>query len=224
VKNLCLFDLDHTLLPLDSDYAWGQFVVAQGWVDADEFGRGNDLFRAQYEIGILNIDDFVEFSTRAWRDKSPAELEQAHAKFMRSIIEPALHWSALDLVQRHQTQGDLTALVTATNEFVTAPIAQRLGIEHLIALKLERDSAGQVNGKIDGVPSFRDGKVARVHQWLQNLNLHLSHFEKIFVYSDSINDLPLLSMATDPVATNPAPSLQAVALQKGWRVVQLFTT
>jgi HAD superfamily hydrolase (TIGR01490 family) len=223
-NDLCLFDLDHTLLPIDSDHAWGEFVIRQGWVDPVEFGRGNDMFYAQYQAGSLDVHAYIEFATRPWRERPEDEMAAAHRRFMAETIQPALRPAALDLVRRHQAQGDLVALVTATNEFVTAPIAQAFGIDHLLAVRLERGAAGNITGRIDGEPSFREGKTVRVRQWLDGMGMALQDFERISVYSDSPNDLPLLECATDPVATNPSPSLETIARERGWRILQLFSS
>ncbi len=220
--NLCLFDLDDTLLPLDSDHAWGQFVVRQGWVDAAEFARHNDLFYEQYKAGTLDIHAYIEFATRPWRDRPAGEMQAAHARFMQEVITP-LHPAAESLVRHHQAQGDLVAIVTATNEFVTAPIAQAFGVRHLLAVQLEKCPAGNITGRIDGIPSFREGKTVRTQQWLESLGHRLQDFERISVYSDSANDLPLLELASDPVATNPSAPLEAIARERGWRILQLFT-
>ena len=141
---------------------------------------------------------------------------------MAQVIAPALHPAALALVRRHQAQGDWVALVTATNDFVTAPIAQALGIADLIAVRLERGPGGTITGRIEGTPSYREGKVTRVAQWLGQRGADWGSFERISVYSDSVNDLPMLELATDPVATNPSPGLQAIALARGWRILKLF--
>jgi HAD superfamily hydrolase (TIGR01490 family) len=220
--NLCLFDLDDTLLPLDSDHAWGEFVVRQGWVDSAEFARRNDAFYAQYKAGTLDIHAYIEFATRPWRDRPAAEMQAAHVQFMREAITP-LQPAAVALVRHHQAQGDLVAIVTATNEFVTAPIAEAFGVPHLLAVELERGPAGNITGRIDGTPSFREGKTVRTQQWLAGLGHRLQDFERISVYSDSANDLPLLELASDPVATNPSAPLEAIARERGWRILQLFT-
>ncbi|MEO8155267.1 MAG: HAD family phosphatase [Rhizobacter sp.] len=220
--NLCLFDLDDTLLPLDSDHAWGEFVVREGWVEAAEFARSNDVFYEQYKAGTLDIHAYIEFATRPWRDRPAAVVQAAHARFMHEVIVP-LRPSALGLVRHHQQQGDLVAIVTATNEFVTAPIARAFGVPHLIAVRLERGSAGNITGRIDGIPSFREGKTVRTQQWLESLGHQLQDFERISVYSDSANDLPLLELASDPVATNPSAPLEAIARERGWRILRLFT-
>ncbi len=221
--NLCLFDLDDTLLPLDSDHAWGEFVISLGWVDVPSFRRGNDEFFAQYKAGQLDVHAYIEFATRPLRERPADELTAAHRLFMQRVIEPQLHDSALRLVRRHQTQGDRVALVTATNDFITAPIAAAFGIDALIAVQLERDARGSITGRIQGTPSYREGKVRRVEDWLGAQGVSWSDCERITVYSDSLNDLPLLDKATEPVATNPTPALLSVATQRGWKTLNLFT-
>lgn len=222
-KNLCLFDLDHTLLPIDSDHTWGEFAIRQGWVDVDSFRAGNNAFYAKYQAGTLDIHEYIEFTTRPWRDRPATELAAAHDRFMNEDILPAMRQVAVDLVRHHQAQGDLVALVTATNEFVTAPIAKAFGVDHLLAVRLERDGAGRVTGRIEGTPSFREGKVTRTVEWLAEMGLSFTSFDRIHMYSDSANDLPLMEQATHPVATNPAPSLETIARERGWRILQLFT-
>jgi HAD superfamily hydrolase (TIGR01490 family) len=220
--NLCLFDLDDTLLPLDSDHAWGQFMVRQGWVESAEFARQNDVFYEHYKAGTLDVHAYVEFATRPWRDRTSADMRAAQARFMQETITP-LHPAAVRLVREHQEKGDLVAIVTATNEFVTAPIAQAFGVAHLLAVRLERGPAGNITGRIEGTPSFREGKTVRTHEWLAGLGRTLQDFERVSVYSDSANDLPLLELASDPVATNPSPPLEAIARERGWRILRLFT-
>lgn len=220
--NLALFDLDETLLPLDSDHAWGEFVIRLGWVDEAAFRRRNDEFFAQYKAGALDIHAYVDFATEPLRERGPQAAAAAHAQFMREVVEPALRPQALSLVRGHQAQGDLVALVTATNDFVTAPIARALGIATLIAVRLERGPGGTITGRIAGTPSYREGKVVRVGEWLGETGRGWGDFERISVYSDSPNDLPLLERATDPVATNPSPALEAVARERGWRILRLF--
>jgi len=220
--NLCLFDLDHTLLPLDSDHEFGEFIIRQGLVDAGDYRRRNDEFYQRYCDGTLVLDDYIAFTTSVWRqmdERAQSELQQA---YMAEVISPALQPQAVELVERHRSQGDLLAIVTATNEFVTRPIANAFNVEHLIAVKLARDAAGRVTGRIDGVPSFREGKITRVEQWLSDQGRHLGQFDRVSFYSDSPNDLPLLERATDPVATNPSPELEAVAQARGWRILRLF--
>ena len=220
--NLCLFDLDHTLLPLDSDHEFGEFIIRQGLVDAGDYRRRNVEFYQRYCDGTLVLDDYIAFTTSVWRqmdERAQSELQQT---YMAEVILPALQSQAVELVERHRAQGDLLAIVTATNEFVTRPIANAFNVEHLIAVKLARDAAGRVTGRIDGVPSFREGKITRVEQWLSDQGRHLGQFDRVSFYSDSPNDLPLLERATDPVATNPSPELEAVAQARGWRILRLF--
>ena len=221
-RNLCLFDLDDTLLPLDSDHAWGAFMTRIGWVDGAEFGRRNDVFYAQYQAGRLDIHEYIAFATEPLRAHSQAELSAAHARFMHEVIAPNLRPSALALVRDHQARGDLVALVTATNDFVTAPIAQAFGIADLLAVRLARGPGATITGRIEGTPSYREGKVTRVTQWLAQQQRSWADFERISVYSDSVNDLPLLERATEPVATNPTSALEVMALERGWRILKLF--
>ncbi len=220
--NLCLFDLDLTLLPIDSDHAWGEFVIELGWVDPAAFRRGNDAFYAQYRQGRLDIDAYIAFATAPLRQRSASELVAALARFMREVIEPALRRESLELVASHRARGDRLAIVTSTNDFITTPIAAAFGIDALIATGLERDAAGAFTGRIQGVPAFREGKALRVGQWLAENGSGWSDFERISVYSDSLNDLPLLERATDPVATNPSPELEALAAERRWRIVRIF--
>ena len=221
-KNLCLFDLDDTLLPLDSDHAWGDFVIRLGWVDEVEFRRRNDTFYAQYKAGRLDIHAYIQFATEPLRRRTPQQAGEAHGRFMREVIQPQLRPEALALVRTHQARGDWVALVTATNDFITGPIAQALGISDLIAVRLARGPGGTITGRIDGTPSYRDGKVSRVGEWLAQRGAGWADFARISVYSDSTNDLPLLERATDPVATNPSAALEAMATERGWRVLKLF--
>jgi HAD superfamily hydrolase (TIGR01490 family) len=220
--NLCLFDLDDTLLPLDSDHAWGEFVIRLGWVDEAEYRRRNDEFYAQYRAGELDIHAYIAFATTPLRERPVLEAQAAHRRFMQEVIEPQLRPAAQALVRTHIEQGDSVALVTATNDFITGPIAQALGIGTLIAVRLERGPGGTITGRIDGIPSYREGKVARVEQWLEAQGRGWSDFERISVYSDSLNDLALLERATDPVATNPSAALEAHARALGWRILRLF--
>ncbi|MEP7057810.1 MAG: HAD family hydrolase [Caldimonas sp.] len=221
-RNLCLFDLDDTLLPIDSDHAWGEFVVRLGWVDEAEFRRENDAHYAAYKAGRLDIHAYIDFATAPLRGRDADAISAAHARFMREVIAPALRPSALALVREHQSRGDWIALVTATNDLVTGPIARAFGIADLIAVRLEREAGGTITGRIVGTPSYRQGKVARVEEWLAEGGCSWSDFERISVYSDSVNDLPLLERGTDPVATNPSPALEAIARERGWRILKLF--
>ena len=218
---LALFDLDHTLIPFDSDFEWNEFTIALGWRDGEQFRRANEGFFAQYKGGTLNIHYYVRFATQAIRDKGATESIAARAPFMSAVVLKGIKKSALDLVQGHQQAGDLVAIVTATNEFVTRPIADAFGVEELIAIDLVRDAQGEFTGEILGTPSFREGKVTRVEAWLAARNLGWQDVETTF-YSDSMNDLPLLEKATHPVATNPDERLRRLATERGWRILDLF--
>ena len=218
---LALFDLDHTLLPIDSDYAWGVYTTDIGWTDNDHFRQRNDAFYAHYQAGTLDIHDYVRFSTQATRLKGAAEAARAHAQFMQTVVLPVIQPQALALIGAHAQAGEQIIIVTATNEFITRPIATALGVSELIAVELERDASGWINGEIKGTPSFREGKVTRVNQWLAEHQITWGDADITF-YSDSINDLALLEKATHPVATNPDPRLRTLATERGWRILDLF--
>ena len=218
---LALFDLDHTLIPIDSDFEWGEFTIALGWCDATEFKRRNAEFFEQYRAGTLDIHDYVRFATQAMREQGATKSIAAHARFMSDIVQKAIKIQALELVMRHRDAGDEIVIVTATNEFVTRPIADAFGVSELIAVELERDAQGNLTGEIRGTPSAREGKVTRMEQWLAARNLGWDDVQTTF-YTDSMNDLALLEKATYPVATNPDARLRALALERGWRILDLF--
>jgi HAD superfamily hydrolase (TIGR01490 family) len=220
---LALFDLDHTLLPLDSDQSWGEFTLSLGWVDPDTFQAKNNGFYADYLAGCLDIHAYVRFSTAAVREKGPAAAAAAHDLFMERVIRPAILPAALDLVEQHRRRGERLVMVTATNEFVTRPIAEAFGMDVLLAVELERDGHGHFTGEIAGVPSLREGKVTRVQQWLATQGTSLAEVEATF-YSDSLNDLPLLEQVQQPVVTNGSAELRQTALERGWRILDLFET
>ncbi|HSI60355.1 MAG TPA: HAD family hydrolase [Ideonella sp.] len=221
---LVLFDLDGTLLPNDSDHAFGEFMVDIGWAEGADWRIRNDAFYEQYQQGSLVLDDYVDFATSIWRARPVAEAEAARQRFMDEVIAPELFPAAIDLVRKHQKAGDLVAIVTATNEFVTRPIATAFGVETLLAVELARDENGRYTGHVQGVPTFREGKVARVESWLASLGKAWGDFDESIFYSDSTNDLPLLERVDTPVATNPTPALQAIADERGWRILRLFET
>lgn len=218
---IALFDLDHTLLPLDSDHAWGEFTTAIGWTDAVQFKARNDAYYQDYQAGQLDVADYVRFTTEAARIRGEAEALAARERFMAERIRPAIRPQALELLERHRQAGDKLAIVTATNEFITRPIATALGVDDLIAIELERDAAGWITGDIAGTPSFREGKVTRVGEWLAAQGLNWDSVQ-IHFYSDSLNDMPLLEKAQWPVATNPDVRLEAEAHQRFWPVLHLF--
>jgi HAD superfamily hydrolase (TIGR01490 family) len=225
LQNLALFDLDHTLIPIDSDFSWGEFTMSLGWVDSAEFKRKNDAFYADYKNGTLDIGEYVRFSTDAICRQGEPKSMAARGHYISGVVRPVIHPQAVELVRKHQTEGDATIIVTATNEFVTRPIASLFGVDELIAVELERESKagvqGWFNGNIRGTPSFKEGKVARVQAWLDARQLNWDQIHTTF-YSDSINDLPLLEKVTSPVATNPDPRLRTIATERGWRILDLF--
>ena len=222
---LALFDLDHTLIPFDSDYTWGEFTLGLGWNDAGDFKRRNDAFYAQYKAGTLDIHEYCRFATSAVCREGQAKSDAAHAQYMQQVVLPGIQPQALDLVRKHQNAGDTVVIITATNEFVTRPIAEAFGVHELLAIELERDDGpggtGWYTGEIRGVPSFREGKVTRMEQWLTERGLAWDQVHTTF-YSDSINDVPLLEKADVAVATNPDEPLRVLAEERQWRILDLF--
>ena len=220
-RKIALFDLDHTLIPIDSDYEWGEFTIALGWCDATAFKRRNAEFFEQYRAGTLDIHDYVRFATHAIRAQGAIKSIAAHQRFMGEVVRKAITPQALELVQKHRHAGDDVVIVTATNAFVTRPIADAFGVTELIAVELARGADGWFTGEIDGTPSAREGKVIRVEQWLTERHLGWADVETTF-YTDSMNDLALLEKATHPVATNPDARLRVLAAERGWRILDLF--
>lgn len=219
---LALFDLDHTLLPIDSDYEWGRFLGRVGAVDPDAHEDGNRRFYEDYKAGTLDIQAFLRFSLAPLAAHPRATLDAWHRRFMEEVITPAIRPAARALVDGHLQRGDLVALVTATNRFVTAPIARAFGIDHLVATDIDETPEGRFTGAPRGTPSFREGKIACTDAWLASLGTSWENFGTVAFYSDSINDVPLLERATEPVATNPDPRLAGIARERGWRIVELF--
>jgi len=219
--NLTLFDLDGTLIPGDSDHSFGGHMVDIGWADGEAWRTRNDQFYADYCAGNLNLGEYINFTTGVWRHRSADEVAAVQQSFMDQVMTAQIRPEARALIEKHRAAGDLIAIVTATNEFVTTPIARAFGVEHLIAVELEQ-ADGAYTGRIRGTPSFKEGKIQRVHDWLAGLGRQWSDFERQTFYSDSINDLPLLEAASHPVATNPAPSLAKIATERGWPILNLF--
>jgi HAD superfamily hydrolase (TIGR01490 family) len=220
-RRFAFFDLDHTLIPMDSDFEWGEFTIRLGWCESTEFKRRNAEFFDHYRAGTLDIHEYVRFATQAIREKGATSSIAAHARFMTDVVLKGVNNQALELVRSHQRAGEEVAIVTATNEFVTRPIADVFGVTQLIAVELARDAAGWFTGEISGTPSFREGKVTRVERWLAGRGLGWDDVETTF-YTDSMNDIALLEKVRHPVATNPDPSLRALAEQRGWRILELF--
>ncbi|GAB3539257.1 HAD family hydrolase [Noviherbaspirillum agri] len=220
--NLALFDLDHTILPLDSDYEWGQFLVRIGAVDADAFAKRNADFYAQYEAGTLDPVEYLEFALGTLAQFPRRQLDAWHAQFMDEVIRPAILPVARDLVKKHQDAGDVVAIITATNKYVTAPIAEAFGVRNLIAAEPEVTPDGEITGKLRGIPTSGPGKVIHTNEWLGAQGKSLDTFPRSYFYSDSQNDIPLLSAVTHPVATNPNALLKAHAQAQGWPILTLF--
>jgi len=219
---VALFDLDGTLIAGDSDHAFGEFMITLGWVDAVQHRARNDAFYKQYQAGTLDINEYIAFTTGPWRERSLAEQAMASARFMAEVMAAQITPQARALVRQHQDAGHLVAIVTATNEFITRPIADAFGVPDLMAVQLEADAAGRTTGRVRGVPSFREGKINRVDDWLAARGLRWADLAHSVFYSDSTNDLPLLDRASEPVATNPSPALDAIARERGWRILRLF--
>jgi HAD superfamily hydrolase (TIGR01490 family) len=217
---LALFDLDNTLIAGDSDYEWGQYLIDEGVLDRGEYEAQNRAFYEQYKAGTLDIHEFLGFALRPLAAHEPADLARWHAGFMEKRIRPMVLPAARDLVRRHQAAGDLCAIVTATNSFVTRPIAAGFGIEHLIATEPESKD-GRFTGRVAGTPCFREGKIARLDAWLAGRGERLGAFAESTFYSDSHNDLPLLEKVTRPVAVDPDERLLAEASRRGWAVISL---
>jgi HAD superfamily hydrolase (TIGR01490 family) len=217
---LALFDLDNTLLAGDSDFEWAQFLIEQGVLDREVYEARNEWFYQQYKLGTLDIHAFLDFQLKPLSRHKRIELDEWHKEFMRKKIVPMMLQKSRDLVAQHQQQGDMMAIVTATNSFVTAPIAKAFGIEHLIATEPEI-IGGEFTGGVVGVPSFREGKITRLTQWLAHRKQTLADFSTSYFYSDSLNDIPLLQMVSNPVAVDPDEKLKQFAAQHGWPVMSL---
>jgi len=213
-----LFDLDNTLLAGDSDFEWAQFLIEQGVLDREVYEARNQGFYDEYRAGTLDIHAFLDFQLKPLSRHPRAQLEAWHREFMGRKIRPMVRQKARGLIAGHG--DDLRAVITATNSFVTAPIARELGIEHLIATVPEEIN-GEFTGAVRGIPCFREGKVARLEAWLSSRGTSLEAFERSWFYSDSLNDLPLLERVTHPVAVDPDDTLRAHAERHGWPIISL---
>ena len=222
MMKLALFDLDHTLLPIDSDFEWGEFLCRVGAVDAAQFKRRNEEFFAQYQAGTLDPVEYLEFSLGTLASFEPEQLAELQQQYMTEVVMPNILPAARALLQKHLDAGDLVAIVTATNHFVVAPIAKAFGVEHLIAAMPERDAAGRITGKLLGTPTQGEGKIVHTKAWLEKLGHSLDSFDSVHFYSDSHNDLPLLSIVSHPIATNPNAKLSEHATAQGWPLIHLF--
>ncbi|HLX21967.1 MAG TPA: HAD family hydrolase [Usitatibacter sp.] len=215
---LALFDLDNTLLDGDSDYEWAQFLIEEGVLHAGEYNAKNEYFFARYKDGTLDIHEFLDFQLAPIANRRRAELDAWHVEFMQRKIRPIIAAGTPALLAEHAKAT--SAIVTATNRFITGPIAKELGVPMLIATDIEERPDGTFTGKPRGTPTFREGKIAAVNEWLASRGHRLADYESWF-FSDSLNDLPLLELVTHPVAVDPDPTLRARAVERGWRIISL---
>ncbi len=218
--NLAIFDLDNTLLNGDSDYNWSLFLIKKGILDQSIYEQQNEEFFKDYQTGSLDIDAYAEFQFKPLRENERLFLNDLRDEYVATIIRPMITEKAKGLVNEHRSQGDQLLIITATNSFITKPIAALFGIEELIGTDLEEIN-NQFTGKIKGVASFQEGKVTRLNQWLDDKHLTLAQFDKTFFYSDSKNDLPLLKIVSHPVAVNPDATLNAEAKKNNWPIMSL---
>jgi HAD superfamily hydrolase (TIGR01490 family) len=214
---LAIFDLDNTLIGGDSDHLWGQFVCEQGMVDGASFAEENERFYRDYQVGNLDIDAYLRFALAPLRGRSLTELAALHNIFMRSKIEPIMLPRAIELIADHREQGHHILVITATNDFITRPIAGALGIDDILACEAEIIN-GQYTGEPIGIPSYHEGKVTRLNCWLTE---HHAQIDGAYFYSDSHNDLPLLEMVDNPVAVDPDDKLLRRAQDAGWPIISL---
>jgi HAD superfamily hydrolase (TIGR01490 family) len=219
--DLVLFDLDNTLLAGDSDFEWAQYLITRGVLDREVYEARNVEFYEQYKAGTLDIHAFLDFQLKPLSRHPRRELDAWHADFMATRILPIVTAKGRQLVRQHLDAGALTAIVTATNSFVTAPIAREFGIAHLVATEPEQAAGGGFTGGVRGTPCFREGKVARVGAWLAALGHGWDSFKRSYFYSDSLNDLPLLGKVSDPIAVDPDATLERHARAHGWPVISL---
>ena len=223
MMNLALFDLDHTLLPIDSDFTWTTFTNAMGWTDAEQSRIANEAFYQQYKAGRLDMAEYVRFVTRAMRPFTPEQLLAAQEQYGREYIAPHLRQPALDLLAQHRAAGHTLVLTTATVCYIARPIGQQLGFadEHIITTQLHYTEQGCITGDSVGQFNLREGKVHNFERWLQARGWGWGDVHITF-YSDSINDLPLLEKANTPVATNPDDQLRQIATERNWHIMDLF--
>ncbi|RYY04790.1 MAG: HAD family hydrolase [Gammaproteobacteria bacterium] len=214
---LAIFDLDNTLLAGDSDHSWGEFLVDKKLVDAQAYAQANDRFYQQYKAATLDIQEYLGFSLAFLTRYSLDELAAFHQEFMHDYVEPMMQPKALALLQKHRAQGDYLLIITATNSFVTHPIAKRLDVDDILASDAEIVN-DRYTGKGIGTPCFQGGKVTRLHEWLKDKNYNL---DGAYFYSDSINDLPLLEQVPNPVAVDPDERLEKIANERGWEILSL---
>jgi HAD superfamily hydrolase (TIGR01490 family) len=218
--NLAIFDLDNTLLDGDSDYNWGLFLIKKGIVDAKTYKIQNEQFYKDYQSGKLDIYEFSEFQFRVLKNNTREKLDQLRSEYIEQVIAPMILKKAIDLVENHKKLNDRLLIITATNSFITKPISSLFGIKDLIGTDPDEIN-GSFTGKVRGIPSFKEGKVERLESWLLEQDLKINDFEKIYFYSDSKNDIPLLSVVTHPVVVNADDELLEMAKQNNWPAISL---
>jgi len=218
--NLALFDLDNTLLTGDSDFEWAQFLIEQGVIDRELYEAKNQHFYEQYKAGTLDIHEFLDFQLMPLSRHARRVLDGWHEEFMRNKVRGMMGQPAQELVDHHRSAGDVCVIITATNSFVTRPIARAFGVEHLIATEPEQIN-GEFTGRVAGIPSFREGKITRLESWMDERGWRWESFGDTTFYSDSLNDLPLLGKVKNPVAVDPDATLRAHAEQHGWHIISL---
>lgn len=218
--DLAIFDLDNTLLAGDSDYQWGEFLIDIGVVERAAHASINDQFYADYKVGKLDINAFLEFQLKPLSQHPRTQLDAWHREFMQQKIAPMMTEKSRALVEQHRANGDLLLIITATNSFVTGPIASAFGIANLIGTVPE-EMNGEFTGKVTGTPSFQQGKITRLNEWLAERGQGLSDFGTTWFYSDSHNDLPLMKLVDKPIAVNPDPILLAYAEDHAWPIMSL---
>lgn len=217
---LVLFDLDNTLLAGDSDFQWGQFLIEEGILDRETHLSDNLKFYDDYNHGKLDIVAFLGFQLKPLSQHPRAKLNEWHERYMEKKVRPMMTEKARTLVEKHRANGDLMVVITATNSFVTKPIATAYGVDHLIGTTPEEIN-GEFTGRVTGTPSFKEGKVTRLNEWLAERGQTLADFETTVFYSDSHNDLPLMKLVDKPIAVDPDAILEAYAIEQGWPIISL---
>ncbi|AXE28995.1 HAD-IB family hydrolase [Chromobacterium phragmitis] len=220
-RRLALFDLDHTLIAGDSDFEWPRFLIKRGILDAAQYDERNSYFYRQYQSGTLDMHEYLAFILAPLTRFSRHELDQLHADYLENHIKPLIPSKARERLAAHRAEGDEIVIITATNRFITGPIARELGVEHLIAIELEEDGDGNFTGRPTGVLSFKEGKITRIEQWLAERGESWDSYGESFFYSDSHNDLPLMKRVDNPVAVDADDKLRTYAEAHGWPVISL---
>ena len=219
MKNLAIFDLDNTLILGDSDVEWPRFLMGKKLLDKAVYNEKNDYFFEQYKLGVMDIDEYLDFQLKPLSWFSREQLNSLHKEFMRDYILPVIPDGTRELVRFHQRQADELLVITATNRFIVTPIVAHFGIENLIAVDLEEDENGRYTGRYTGIPSYQEGKITRLSGWLKARQETMDDYKEVFFYSDSRNDLPLLNLVSHPVAVNPDDYLREYAQKNNWNIL-----